>query len=65
MAVTFDDYLWLLSGAVLGVLGACAIPWGIDAVERLVRRIAPPVALRTVNSQKPVNDDSTSNPVSR
>jgi hypothetical protein len=36
--VTFQDTLWLFLAGITGAVGACAIPYGIAAIERLARR---------------------------
>ena len=35
--MTFAETLWLLSGAVVGSLVACAMPFGLTLVVRLLR----------------------------
>jgi hypothetical protein len=36
--VTFQDTLWLFLAGITGAVGACAIPYGVAVIERLVRR---------------------------
>jgi len=35
--VTFGDTTWLLLGAALGVAAACAIPYGMVLIARVLR----------------------------
>ena len=49
-AMTFAETLWLLSGAVLGSAVACAMPFGLTLIARLLRphteSVERPVPLR-------------------
>ena len=35
--MTLGDNLWLLFGSIIGICGACAVAYGVNLVERLVR----------------------------
>jgi hypothetical protein len=48
--MTFAETLWLLSGAVVGSAVACAMPFGLTLIARLLRphtqSVEQPVPLR-------------------
>ena len=56
--VTLGDNLWLLFGSLIGIGGACAVAYGVNIIERLIRHrrasIAPSSAVdrSTINAQR-------------
>jgi hypothetical protein len=47
--MTLGDNLWLLFGSLIGIGGACAVAYGVNIIERLIRHrrasIAPTSAV--------------------
>jgi hypothetical protein len=55
--VTLGDNLWLLLGSLIGIAGACAVAYGVNIIERLIRNRRASIA-----SSHAVDRSALSNP---
>jgi len=47
--VTLGDNLWLLFGSLIGIGGACAVAYGVNIIERLIRHRRASIAPSAVD----------------
>jgi hypothetical protein len=45
--MTLGDNLWLLFGSLIGIGGACAVAYGVNIIERLIRHRRASIAPTT------------------
>jgi hypothetical protein len=53
--VTLGDNLWLLFGSLIGIGGACAVAYGVNIIERLIRNRRASIAPSSAVDRSPMN----------